>query len=120
MKIVNREIGGGKTTALVEIMLRPGNEDVIFVAPAESQAMNAYYHIALGVFHEKPSRALRDRFISAAGLRARKKQKQRGRYVIDELEGVIGFLVKGTVLAVSGTDEDYKFAHRTRLNGGAV
>lgn len=115
MKIINREMGGGKTTALVEIMLRPGNEDVIYVAPTYAQAK-----LAMRIAREKLKGRtlppdLSRRFVSASALNGPGwRSPQEYRYVIDEFDGVIRGLVGGEVIAVAGTDEDYKIAYSVK------
>ena len=112
MKIINREPGGGKTTALVGMMFEPGNEDVVFVAPTKKQAIDIGLRTAVTVYGATQDAALRDRFISVSELDNRKGREER--YVIDEIDGAIDFLVGGTVIAISGTDEDHKIAHRVK------
>lgn len=114
MKIINREMGGGKTYALVEMMLEPGNEDVIFVAPTYSQAQSIAYPYAAQIVGES-SKALRDRFISVAHLLSDRKKYEGRRFVIDEVNGVLGVLTGGHVLAVAGTDEDLEAGQRQRI-----
>lgn len=110
MKILNMPLGSGKTTALVKMMLEPGNEDVVFVAPTKSQAEAIGYRTATTTLGQPESKELRSRFISAAELPNRKGRKER--YVIDEIDGVIGGLIGGEVVAIAGTDEDEKKAYR--------
>ena len=112
MKIINREMGGGKTTALVEMMLRPGNEDVVFVAPTRAQAVNIGLRTAVKVFGQEETPKLRDRFISVSELLGRRDRKER--YVLDEIEGCLQYLVEAPVVAIAGTDEDYKIAYRVK------
>lgn len=115
MRIFNQPMGSGKTTELVTIMLAPGNEDVIYVAPTMSQA-NAANRIAREIitkameavgerFSGTDVGKLTARFTSASGL---SRYPEGTRYVIDELDGVISGLVNGQVLAVSGTDAKMK------------
>lgn len=118
MRIINREHGGGKTTELVRIMLLPGNEDVVFVAPTAAQAERLGYETAVQVFGAKRSKELASRFISASALPNRKDRNER--YVIDELEGVISSLVGGEVIAVAGTDELLKWGHVAAREKGMI
>lgn len=112
MKIINREMGGGKTTALVQIMMRPGNEDVIYVAPTLSQAHRIAYPYARQI---DPNVDL-NRFVSVAGL-LEFDPESRPRFVIDELEGLLGSLAGGEVLAVAGTDEDLRRGQMAKMRG---
>lgn len=113
MRIFNRPMGAGKTTELVKMLLATGNEDVYYVAPTRSQADNAY-KIALQVFmgvnggsvHPVITNPdIRKRFISAATLSEMPKGT---RYVVDEVDGVLDFLIQGYVLAIAGTDGKMK------------
>lgn len=104
MRILNWELGRGKTTELVRIMLEPGNEDVIFVAPSMAQAEKLGYGTAVGRFGQDESPELKARFISVGQVHLHKG----ARFVIDEIGGVIGSLIGGEVLALSGTDENVK------------
>lgn len=99
MKIINREMGGGKTHALVEIMLRPGNEDVIYVAPTRDQAYRIAYEYAKTI---RPGIS-RSRFITAADI---EHNRLGHRYVFDEVHAVLSTLVGTEVVAIAGTDED--------------
>lgn len=111
MKIINREHGGGKTTALVWIMFEPGNEDVVFVAPTKAQA-NIGYQTAVTSLGKKGGAELRDRFISVSEFQSRKGRNER--YVFDEIEEVIRYLIGAPVVAIAGTDEGYKIAYRVK------
>src|SRR5690606_6412884 len=93
VKIFNREMGGGKTTALLELMDRPENSSVVYVAPTKRQAdmARSMFETMTG---KKPDP---DRFVSASQL---PRSNPGGaypdtRYVIDELEGVIDYLAGG-------------------------
>lgn len=111
MRIFNRPMGAGKTTELVKLMLEPGNEDVYFVAPTRAQA-EIGHRIAQGILSEALEAVgdrfagtdrgkLAARFLSSSAL---EKQPKGTRYVIDEIDGVIGSLIGGPVLAIAGTD----------------
>lgn len=106
MKIISKGLGEGKTYDLVKLMLEPGNEDVVFVAPTRAQAQDIGKRTAVITFGQRDTPELRSRFISAAELPNRKGRKER--YVIDEIDGVIGGLIGGEVIAIAGTDEDVK------------
>lgn len=108
MKIISLDPGQGKTTALVKIMLEPGNEDVVYVAPTRKQAESAH-RIAQELHDPGTAYGLRNRFISASEM---KNLPSQGRYVIDEIDGVIRNLVRGEVLAIAGTDFDAKMRWR--------
>jgi len=111
MKIINREMGGGKTHALVELMLEPGNEDVIFVAPTYSQAQEIGYRTALSQGYN----GKRDRFVAVGAILGKPNDFRGKRFVIDEGAGVIGALIGGKVLAIAGTDEDLEAGQRQRI-----
>lgn len=113
MKIINREMGGGKTVSLVELMLYPGNEDVIYVAPTVRQAHQLAFLEAL----KRDPHVSRDRFISAGSLEYVRGRYPEARFVIDEIDGVLEYLVQGKVLAIAGTDEDLKRGQITRMMG---
>lgn len=112
MKIISKGLGEGKTYDLVKLMLEPGNEDVVFVAPTRAQAQALGKRTAVETFGQGDTPELSQRFISAAELPNRKGRKER--YVIDEIDGVIGGLMGGEVIAIAGTDEDVKAEHRKR------
>lgn len=116
MKIINREMGGGKTYALVELMLAPGNEDVIYVAPTITQAQNIAFRYAQGL----QKNADPGRFIGAVEFRTRinSRRSDYNRYVIDELEGVLRMITGARILAVAGTDEDLRLGQIHRRQGG--
>lgn len=111
MKIINREMGGGKTRSLVEFMLASGNEDVVYVAPTISQAVHVAYRYAKVLDPLVPQR----RFISASSLAAYAEKHPGSRFVLDEVDGILGSLVNGTVLAIAGTDEDLREGQRRRM-----
>lgn len=115
MKIINREMGGGKTYALVELMLEPGNEDVIYVAPTVSQAQGIAFPYAAQITGQA-TKELRDRFISVAQI-----DNLRGRvvrFVFDEVDGILGYLAGAPVIAIAGTDEDLKRGQLDRRRYG--
>jgi len=109
MRIFNRPMGTGKTTELVKLMLEPGNGDVYFVAPSRAQAEIGYRiakEMIVASAKSDPEvtisyKNLGHRFISASAL---DKLEAGTRYVIDEIDGVIGALIGGPVLAIAGTD----------------
>ena len=112
MRILNWERGCGKTTELVRIMMQPGNEDVVYVAPTYAQADYAL-RVAERVFNNRREELPKEylaRFISASGLKSRMQSLLRDhkRLVIDELDGVLGALFGAEVLAVAGTCEPQK------------
>lgn len=110
MKIINREMHSGKTHALIEIMLAPGNSDVYYVAPTYKQADHA-----AKVAKSISPRVDRNRFVSVAALNAFRQPTPR--FVLDEVEGVLNTLLQGKVLAVAGTDEDLKDGQMRRIRG---
>jgi len=115
MKIIATEPGGGKTTALIDIMLKPGNEDVVYVAPTFKQddvAHRAAMHRAAERGLEAPSRS---RFIRADQLLARPRARER--YVLDEVDGILHSLLGSAPVAIAGTDEDVKAAWRAKRRG---
>lgn len=117
MKIIKLGLGEGKTTALLQIMLEPGNEDVVFITPTFAQMRVAQQMMRemKGVRTLNPKDANRFRTLQnllGEGWHYPSDQ----RYVIDNLEGVIGGLVGGDVIAVSGTDERDKKAYFDNLN----
>lgn len=111
MKIINREMGGGKSRALVELMLEPGNEDVVYVAPTVAQAQRIGYEYA----RQLDPGVDRKRFIAASALGSLKGRNVR--VVIDEVGGVLSGLVGASVLAIAGTDEDLQAGQRQRIRG---
>lgn len=111
MKIINREMGGGKTHALVEIMLRPGNEDVIYVAPTRDQAYRIAYEYAKTI---RPG-ITRSRFITAADI---EHNRLGHRYVFDEVHAVLSTLVGTEVVAIAGTDEDLAAGQLKNMGAG--
>lgn len=115
MKIIATEVGGGKTTALVDIMLEPGNEDVVYVAPTFSQSDHAHRvakQRAADAGRPTPSRT---RFIRADQILARATTGDR--FVLDEVDGILHFLLGGAPVAIAGTDEDVKAAQIARIRG---
>jgi hypothetical protein len=110
MKVFNLDRGEGKTTALIKIMLEPGNEDVIYVAPTHAQANYAFtlaQRLAGADTLNVPGRA---RFIAARQMDLHSGR----RYVVDEADAVVPFV------AIALTDEDKKAAwHAARMNGDA-
>lgn len=102
MRILNWEHGRGKTTELVRMMMQPGNEDVVYVAPTFAQADYALA-VATDMCGGVRPAGLHLRFTSVLALGQR--QGFRGRYVIDEFDGV---LLGAEVLAVAGTCETQK------------
>lgn len=99
MKIIELPRGRGKTTELVILMMEPGNEDVVYVAPTMQQAQSAR---KIAEAHGMPRPTLH-RFISANGLSD--LHNTGTRYVVDELDGVLGYLLGGTPVAVAGTSK---------------
>lgn len=110
LRIIERPKGGGKTAALIEIMLAPGNEDVVYIAPTAAQAAEAYRR-ACWLQMERGQRALinSNRFISASRFdfqhQAMHHTSAPMRVVIDEVGGALSGLLPGlSVVAVAGTD----------------
>lgn len=124
LRIIEMKPGEGKTTTLVKIMLEPGNEDVLYVAPTNSQARIGYL-TALELLGKPFDRdegrgakitepELWKRFMSYETHAHRTDQP---RVVVDELDGVIGRALNATVLAVSGTDSVNKAKWRADRYG---
>lgn len=105
MQVIDLPHGFGKTTTLVKLMLEPGNEDVIYVAPTLEQAQRGALEMALhsADWTDYERRALRKRFISVGMLIENRADYARNRFVIDELEAVLEKLLRGEVLAVAAT-----------------
>lgn len=101
MRVINKPSGAGKTTELVRIMLEPGNEDVVYVAPTRAQAERAGYLTAVSTFRQDETPELKARFISANEMRSRVGRNER--YVFDEFDVVLRTLL-GDVIAVAGTE----------------
>lgn len=97
MNVIVKPRGSGKTTALVEYMLEPGNEDVVFVAPSQAQAnvgFHRYKELGGNPHHEH-------RFQSASWLEFRDKRERRPWIVIDEADGVLGYFLKAQIEAMT-------------------
>lgn len=95
MRIIAIGHGEGKTTALVEYMLHPGNEDVTYIAPTRAQceeAMRIARSLAGPDAHISPSR-----FVSANSLRGFGSHGRRQRFVVDELDAVLWTFLGGEV-----------------------
>lgn len=96
MRIIAIGKGEGKTTALVEYMLQPGNEDVVYVAPTQAQcgsAIRIARHLLPRDAHISPKR-----FLSAQGvLFGERARGARVRCVVDELDAVLHVLLGGEV-----------------------
>lgn len=116
MKIFNREMGGGKTTALLELMARPENRDVIYVAPTLRQAESAW-RMYEAMFQEPTAR---DRFVKLDQVTSRHPggQYPAPRYVLDEVDGLLPALVGGPVVGIAGTDEDLRAGQAMRMSEG--
>jgi hypothetical protein len=101
MKIYSLPRQGGKTSALVDLMLEPGNEDIIYIAPTMAQADNARR-----MAQERgatPERAKRGRFQKLPDRPIRGRSNVR--YVVDELDGILSYLLGGIPVAVAVTGE---------------
>ena len=105
MRILNWEHGRGKTTELVRMMMQPGNEDVVYVAPTFAQADYALA-VATDLCGGVRPAGLQLRFTSVFALGQRHGFRER--YVIDEFDGVLRSLLGAEVLAVAGTCETQK------------
>lgn len=106
MKVYDLPRFEGKTTALVKLMLGRENEDVIYVAPTNSQC-EAAWRIARELCEDNPP--LRTRFQTPGTVAyAIRTNDRRWRYVFDEFDGVAEFLLGGPVLAIALTSEDKK------------
>lgn len=117
MKIFNRELGGGKTTALLELMDRPENSSVIYVAPTRQQA-----DMARSMFETMTGKKSDPaRFVKVSQVNSLLDPESHYpplRFVIDEVEGVLNSLIGGQVLAVAGTDEDLRTGQIQRMSEG--
>lgn len=115
MRIINRPKGSGKTYELVKMMMmEPGNEDIVYVAPTYVQAERIAKRLAIQEFGAKPSPELSMRFTNAGAVnQPGRHYPPDQRFVIDELDGVIGGIIGGNVVAVAGTDEKHKEIWRT-------
>lgn len=104
MKIISKGLGEGKTYDLVKMMLEPGNEDVVYVAPTYMQAQAIGKRTAVAAFGQEDTRELAERFIPVSAMFSRQGRNER--YVVDEIAGVISYLMGSEVIAIAGTDED--------------
>jgi hypothetical protein len=109
VKVIDLPQGAGKTTQLIEYMLQPGNEDVIYIAPTLRQADNARRMAAHMVLDKasvslgfdmspiaptvSPTGKLGRRFVSAGQVVSHPRRMARSRVVIDELPGVVTELI---------------------------
>lgn len=87
---------GGKTTKLVQLMV--DDPELTYIAPTVSQAIGvAARHYAL-ITGQKPDHR---RFLSVNQFR--EQARHGGRVVIDEVDGVLEYLLGSRVVAVAGT-----------------
>lgn len=102
MKVIDKPLGGGKTTALVEMVLN--DPELIYIAPTQRQAENAW-KIATSLI-PRGATIRRDRFRTSPTPDA----DWRGlRVVVDEVDGVLGGCVAGaTTVAIALTSDDNK------------
>lgn len=100
MEIIDLPQGEGKTAALVDLMLEPGNEDVVYVAPTYAQADYAR-KLAVAKFGGVEPLGFRLRFTSASGVLS--YSGPRRRYVVDELDTTLSVLLGGGVVAMACT-----------------
>jgi hypothetical protein len=129
VRILDYRPHAGKTTELVELMLEPGNEDVIYVAPTIAQADNAsriaarillqrisdllgYDLTALAGRMETRGPKLRRRFLAAHQVVNRPRLAAGSRFVVDETDGVLGGLLGGTILAAALTSDKAAAEHK--------
>ena len=96
MDIIQWPTGAGKTSELLAYMLCPENADVHYIAPTMKMAVEA------GREFEKFGGDATGRFHGATYLHKRGLPSA-ARYVIDELEGVLGGLVWGKIEIVTST-----------------
>jgi hypothetical protein len=124
MKIIDIPQGAGKTTQLVEYMLQPGNEDVIYIAPTLRQADNARRMAAHMVLDKasvslgfdmspvastvSPAGKLGRRFMGASQVARHSRQLLDARVVIDELPDVLYVLLGGSRVDVATLTSDEK------------
>ena len=111
MKIINREPGGGKTRALLEMVI--GDASIIYVAPTRAQAEHAYREA-----RSMTPMISRGRFISIHQVPTYRGVNPAYQFVLDEVEGILGGLIGGTVIAIAGSDEDLKRGRMVRSSGG--
>ena len=105
MRILQMPMGSGKTYQLVWLMMQPGNEDIIYVAPTKAQA-DCAHQIARSLPGPNPTR---DRFVSVSQLPIRDKK---ARHVVDELVGVLSYLIGGEVLEATHTPDELHWRNR--------
>jgi hypothetical protein len=97
MRIVNRKVGGGKTTELLKEM--KGGALITYVAPTARQADQAYRQaLELGI------RVDRSQFVSVSQME-RLKAKPGRTFIVDEADVVFGFLFSGPVSTIALTGE---------------
>lgn len=104
MRAIELDRAQGKTTALVKEMLKPGNEDMIFVAPTKMQAINIGYRTALGL-GAPDTPALKSRFVSWQGGINQFKGRQ-VRLLVDEADGILSSVFGAPVHLLAYTPED--------------
>ena len=97
---IERERAGGKTYRLVQEMLKPGNEDMVYVAPTMHQAREIAARTASEMGAEVTPELLK-RFTSVGYIR--QFQGQRVRLVIDEADGVLSQLLGAPVAFIAYT-----------------
>lgn len=93
---------GGKTYDLVQEMLRPGNEDMIYVAPTREQAVRVGLRTAVAVFGAEDTPKLRHRFLASRDLPGAVRGRN-ARLVVDELDGVLEVLLGAPVVSAAHT-----------------
>jgi hypothetical protein len=113
VKVIDLPQGAGKTTRLVEYMLEPGNEDVIYIAPTVRQAEVARRMAARMILDRasaslgfdmsviaptvSPVGKLGRRFMGADQVASRPRRFTKARVVIDELPGVVTQLISSFI-----------------------
>ena len=112
MRIIEKDLHGGKTTELVKFMLEPGNEDVIYIAPTLHQAQRIALAIAVDVLEDRGDEVpvtIGSRFRSLSVLKDGYTLPPNTRVVIDEIDGVLSGVLGVQVLAIAGTDSRKKY-----------
>lgn len=92
--------GFGKTHELVSMMLQPGGEDIVYVAPSLQQADHARRLAERLSGRVYPSGSAR--FVAARSLRDHPELFRGVRLVVDEADGVLRELI-GNVVAIALT-----------------
>lgn len=95
MIVESRPRFGGKTTALIQYMTKPGNQDVVYVSATEQQAHTSWLYAR----QFDPSIS-RERFLNPRMFRTSNPK----RLVIDEADGTLDQLLGAHVEVVALTE----------------